>query len=215
MMSLKPWDVSGLLQALEAVGNLLELVIFNVVKNGIPEIDRAYCSFSKPLPQETTPYGTRDAFRISGGHPDHDRIPVNQNSRSVHHARSSSQSKTHGDCLFWFPQQEDYLQLVQADDRVDITLDEYAKSHPDLSYQDREAIKADFEQIFAAPTLSAFSQRIRRMIDRYPDEPILLKRLQILKDKRFLFTNHLKFDDAPVGSSPLDRSMRFLDEKLL
>lgn len=99
--------------------------------------------------------------------------------------------------------------------RVDITLDEYAKSHPDLSYPEREQIKTDFDQIFAAPTVSAFSQRIRRVIERYPDEPILLKRLQILKDKRFLFTNHLKFEQAPAFSSALDRSMRFLDEKLV
>jgi hypothetical protein len=42
----------------------------------------------------------------------------------------------------------------------------------------------------------------------------LLKRLQILKEKRFLFTNHLKFETAPAFSSALDRSMRFLDEKL-
>jgi hypothetical protein len=66
--------------------------------------------------------------------------------------------------------------------RVDITLDEYAKSQPDLSYQEREQIKTDFDKIFAAPTVSAFSQRIRRAMERYPDEPILLNRLQILKD---------------------------------
>jgi hypothetical protein len=99
--------------------------------------------------------------------------------------------------------------------RVDITLDEYAKSHPDLSSQEREQIKTDFDQIFAAPTVSALSQRIRRTMERYPDEPILLNRLQILKDKRFLFTNHLKVEQAPAFSAALDRSMRFLDEKLV
>jgi len=30
-----------------------------------------------------------------------------------------------------------------------------------------------------------------------------------------MFTNHLKFESAPAFSSALDRSMRFLDEKLL
>ena len=60
-----------------------------------------------------------------------------------------------------------------------------------------------------------YSQRIRRNIARYHDQPILLKRLNILKEKRFLFTNHLKFEDAPTYSAPLDRSIRFLDEKLL
>jgi hypothetical protein len=99
--------------------------------------------------------------------------------------------------------------------RVDVTLADYAKAHPELSPDEREQIKTDFDSIFAAPTLAAFSQRIRRAIEVYADEPILLKRLHILKDKRFLFTNHLKFDQAPAFSSALDRSMRFLDEKLL
>lgn len=98
--------------------------------------------------------------------------------------------------------------------RVDVTLDAYAQSHPELSVQDRRRIKDDFDHIFAAPSLAAFSQRLRRKIERYQDEPILLKRLDILKDKRFLFTNHLKFDNAPAFSAALDRSMRFLDEKL-
>jgi hypothetical protein len=44
---------------------------------------------------------------------------------------------------------------------------------------------------------------------------MLLKRLDILKEKRFLFTNHLKHEDAPAYSAPLDRAMRFLDEKLM
>ena len=57
-------------------------------------------------------------------------------------------------------------------------------------------------------------RRIRRL-EEHTDEPILIKRLDILKHKRVLFTNHLKFDSAPAFSSALDRSMRFLDEKLL
>lgn len=99
--------------------------------------------------------------------------------------------------------------------RVDVTLEDYAKAHPELSADEREQIKTDFDWIFAAPTLAAFSQRLRRAMEVYADEPILLKRLQILKDKRFWFTNHLKFDEAPAFSAALDRSMRFLDEKLL
>jgi hypothetical protein len=99
--------------------------------------------------------------------------------------------------------------------RVDATLEDYSKAHPELSAAERKQIKADFDHIFAASSLSAFSQRIRRTMDDYADQPILLNRLQILKDKRFLFTNHLKFEDTPAFSSALDRSMRFLDEKLL
>lgn len=98
--------------------------------------------------------------------------------------------------------------------RIDVTLDAYAQAHPNLSTEDRQHLKDGLDNIFAAPSLSAFSQRIRRQMEQHPDEPILLKRLQILKDKRFLFTNHLKFESAPAFSSALDRSMRFLDEKL-
>lgn len=124
----------------------------------------------------------------------------------------------------WKPAQNAWQTLVPGIDlmectlhgrkRVDVTLDAYAKAHPNLSHQDRSQIKAGFDHIFAAPSLAAFSQRLRRQMEQYQDEPILLKRLNIIKAKRFLFTNHLKFANAPAFSSALDRSMRFLDEKL-
>ena len=104
--------------------------------------------------------------------------------------------------------------LLHGRKRVDVSLDEYAKAYPDLSNEARQSLKEQFNHIFQAPSLAAFSQRLRRMIDHYHEDPILLKRLTILKQKRFLFTNHLKFDKAPAFSSALDRSMRFLDEKL-
>jgi hypothetical protein len=99
--------------------------------------------------------------------------------------------------------------------RVDVTTEAYAKEHPNLSQNQRQRIKEQFDSIFAAPSLAAFSQRLRRTAELYHDQPILLKRLNILKDKRFLFTNHLKFNNAPAFSASLDRSMRFLDEKLV
>ena len=98
--------------------------------------------------------------------------------------------------------------------RVSSSLEDYVKAHPDLSSEQLSQVKDDLNSILVAPSLAAFSQRIRRNMVRYYDEPILLKRLNILKEKRFLFTNHLKFEDAPAYSSPLDRTMRFLDEKL-
>lgn len=104
--------------------------------------------------------------------------------------------------------------LLHGRKRVDVTLDEYAKARPDLSNDARQSLKDKFDHIFEAPSLAAFSQRLRRMIEHYHEDPILLKRLTILKEKRFLFTNHLRFDNAPAFSSALDRSMRFLDEKL-
>jgi len=98
--------------------------------------------------------------------------------------------------------------------RVFSSLDDYEKAHPELSYAQLSQVKEHLNAILAAPSLAAYSQRIRRNMSRYHDQPILLKRLHILKEKRFLFTNHLKFEDAPTYSAPLDRSMRFLDEKL-
>jgi hypothetical protein len=104
--------------------------------------------------------------------------------------------------------------LLHGRKRLSATLDAHNKAHPEMSAENRQKIRTDFEQIFEASNLAAFSQRIRRAIAVYSEEPILLKRLQILKDKRFLFTNHFNFEQAPAFSAPLDRSMRFLDEKL-
>ena len=98
--------------------------------------------------------------------------------------------------------------------RVSRSLEEYVKAHPELSCQQLQQVKAHLNSILSAPSLAAFSQRIRRNLVRYRDEPILLKRLNILKDKRFRFTHALKLDAAPAYAAPLDRSMRFLDEKL-
>jgi hypothetical protein len=76
-------------------------------------------------------------------------------------------------------------------------------------------MKDDLNSVLNAPSLAAYAQRVRRDRERYKDEPILLKRLDILKEKRFLFTNYLKYEEAPTYCAPLDRAMRFLDEKLL
>jgi len=103
---------------------------------------------------------------------------------------------------------------LHGNKRVSLSLNDYVKAHPELSSQQLQQVKDDLNSILAAPSLAAFSQRIRRNLVRYQDEPMLLKRLNILKDKRFRFTNALKFDAAPAYSAPLDRSMRFLDEKL-
>lgn len=99
--------------------------------------------------------------------------------------------------------------------RVSATLDEFSKTHPDWSSGQFQQLEADLNSILNAPSLAAYAQRVRRNRERYKDEPILLKRLDILKDKRFLFTNHLNHEEAPAYSAPLDRSMRFLDEKLM
>jgi len=98
--------------------------------------------------------------------------------------------------------------------RVAASLDDYIKANPELSPEQIREVKDNFNAILTAPTLAAYSQRIRQNLIRYQEQPFLLKRLNILKNKRFLFTNYLKFKDAPPYSAPLDRSMRFLAEKL-
>lgn len=98
--------------------------------------------------------------------------------------------------------------------RVSASIEDYAKEHPNLSKEELQTVKDDLDCVLTAPSLSAFSQRVRRNLERYQNEPILVKRLNILKQKRFLFTNHFKVKDASAYSAPLDRSMRFLDEKL-
>lgn len=98
--------------------------------------------------------------------------------------------------------------------RVSATLDEFAQAHADWSAVQLQQVKDDLNSVLDASSLAAYSQRVRRNRERYINEPILLKRLDILKEKRFLFTNYLKNEAAPAYSAPLDRSMRFLDEKL-
>ena len=98
--------------------------------------------------------------------------------------------------------------------RVSATLDEVDKEHPDWSADQLKRLKHDLNSVLEAQSLAAYAQRVRRNRERYADHPTVLKRLEILRDKRFLFTNHLKHDQASADSAPLDRSMRFLDEKL-
>jgi len=99
--------------------------------------------------------------------------------------------------------------------RVSATFDDFSKTHPDWLPDQLQQLKDDFDSVLSAPSLAAFSQRVRRNRERYGHEPMLLNRLDILKHKRFLFTNHLKYKDASAYSAPLDRSMRFLDKKLM
>lgn len=98
--------------------------------------------------------------------------------------------------------------------RIRATLDDLAKAHPDKSLDQLHLIRDDLNAVLDAPSRAAYAQRVRRNRERYVDEPLVLKRLDILKEKQVLFTNHLKYDQAPAYSAPLDRSMRFLDEKL-
>ena len=98
--------------------------------------------------------------------------------------------------------------------RINATLKEYAQQHPELTAQELQTLKQQFGHLFAAPSLAAYSQRLRRLSEAHAGDPILSKRLAILKDKQFLFTDYLNFPSASPFLAPLDRSMRFLDEKL-
>jgi hypothetical protein len=98
--------------------------------------------------------------------------------------------------------------------RVSASLDEFNQTHPDWSAAQLKQVQDHLKSVLEAPSRAAFSQRIRRNRERYQDEPVLLRRLNILAQKRLLFTNHFKHPEASAYSAPLDRSMRFLDEKL-
>ena len=99
--------------------------------------------------------------------------------------------------------------------RVSATFDDFSKPQPDWQPDQRQHLKDDFNSILTAPSLAAYSQRVRRNCECYADELMLLKRLDILKHKYFPFTNYLKHKDASAYSAPLDRSMRFLAKKLM
>jgi len=60
-----------------------------------------------------------------------------------------------------------------------------------LTPEDLQTLKQQFGHLFAAPSLAAYSQRLRRLEETYKHDPILSKRLSILNDKQFLFTDYL------------------------
>lgn len=98
--------------------------------------------------------------------------------------------------------------------RIDLILDDYAQQNPALKSEELAQLQKKFARLWADPSLCAYSQRLRRLREAYKDEPIISKRLNSLQNKRFLCTDYLKFPQASSFLAPLDRSMRFLDEKL-
>ncbi len=98
--------------------------------------------------------------------------------------------------------------------RISATLKDYAQQHPDLTQKQLQTLKQQEGHLFAAPSLATYSRRLRRLSETYANEPILSKRLNILEDKQLLFTAYLDFPQASPFLAPLDRSIRFLDEKL-
>ena len=70
------------------------------------------------------------------------------------------------------------------------------------------------EHLWEALSRTKFSQRLRRLRETWGEDKILSRRFEILKNKRFLFTEYLNFPEASPYLAPLDRSLRFLDEKL-
>lgn len=98
--------------------------------------------------------------------------------------------------------------------RIDSNLKDYMLSHPDLSEETLERLNKVIAHLWSAPSLAKYSQRLRRLRESWGEDKILARRFEILKQKRFLFTEYLKFPDASPYLAPLDRSLRFLDEKL-
>ena len=64
--------------------------------------------------------------------------------------------------------------------RINSTLKEYAQQHPELTSEEFQLLKQKFGHLFAAPSVAAYSQRLRRLSETYADDPILSKRLAIL-----------------------------------
>ena len=83
-----------------------------------------------------------------------------------------------------------------------------------MTKQELQQLKQKFGHLFAAPSVKAYSQRLRRLHAAYEDDPVIDKRLTILKHKQFLFTDYLNFCNASPFLAPLDRSLRFLEQKL-
>lgn len=67
-----------------------------------------------------------------------------------------------------------------------------------MTPEEFQILKQQFGHLFAAPSLAAYSQRLRRLSEAHADDLILSKRLVILKDKQFLFTDYLNFPKPPL-----------------
>jgi len=46
-------------------------------------------------------------------------------------------------------------------------LKEYAQQHPELTSQELQKLKQEFDHLFAAPSLATYSQRLRRLSETY------------------------------------------------
>ena len=98
--------------------------------------------------------------------------------------------------------------------RIDSSLEDYQLNHPDVAEETLNQLKKQIAHLWAAPSRAKFSQRLRRLREAWGDDKVLSRRFEILKKKRFLFTEYLNFPEASPYLAPLDRSLRFLDEKL-
>jgi hypothetical protein len=54
--------------------------------------------------------------------------------------------------------------------RINGTLKEYAQQHPELTTEEFQLLKQQFGHLFAAPSLAAYSQRLRRLSETYGDD---------------------------------------------
>ena len=56
------------------------------------------------------------------------------------------------------------------------------QQHPELTHEDLQTLKQQFGHLWAAPSVTVYSQRLRRLDEAHAKDPILSKRLTILKD---------------------------------
>ncbi len=98
--------------------------------------------------------------------------------------------------------------------RINSSLRDFKLKHPDLSSEKLQQLKKKIHHLWIAPSRTAYSQRLRRLREAWGDDKILSRRFEILKQKRCLFTEYLNNPQASAVLAPLDRSLRFLDEKL-
>lgn len=102
--------------------------------------------------------------------------------------------------------------------RINSSLKDFVLKHPELPAEALQPLRKKIHLLWMSPSAPTFSQRLRRLREAcqqaWPDDKLLSRRFEILKQKRFVFTEYLNYPQASAVLAPLDRSLRFLDEKL-
>lgn len=100
--------------------------------------------------------------------------------------------------------------------RVNTDLATYRRKHPEATAEFLESTSTRiWEALTTSTTVSAFSQRLRRVRETLNGDPLMTGRINKVMAKRDRLTEHLRRRDAPTTSVDIDQMFKWLDRKYL